>query len=166
MLLVEKANIIDFVNDLVDANTYIQQGKYIEGVNKIDLMGGKVSQLGGDFVNIDIQATKGINGSVTDLSKFIKPNSIDEIVCSSPQADFLAESTKVLKPGSKIYINGSSNNTFFNDINKELANANGFDVIALAQPLDARFSSLTFYFSDGIRKIPNSSMLTTVLIKK
>lgn len=156
----------DFIDGLVDANKYIQEGKYIEGVKKIDLMGGKTSQIGGDFANIDIIAEKGIKGSATNLDKFIKPNSIDEIVCSSPQDEFLLESSSVLKKGSNIYINGSARNSFFNSITKGNVESMGFEVVSEMQPLNSRFSSMKFYFTDGVREIPHSSMFTTILVKK
>ncbi len=38
-------------------------------------MGGKTSQLGGDFANIALQAIKGINGDASKLSQYIQPNS-------------------------------------------------------------------------------------------
>ncbi len=156
----------DLINGIVNANKYIKEGKFIENVSKIDLMGGRFSQLDNNFVNIDIQATKGINGSVSDLSKFIKPNSIDEIVCTSPQADFLSESSKVMKSGSKIYINGSAKNPFFNKIKKGKVENLGFEVISEMQPLNSKFSDIKFYFTDGVTEIKSTSMFTTILIKK
>lgn len=156
----------DLINGIIDANKYIKEGKFIENVSKIDLMGGRFSQLDNNFVNIDIQATKGINGSVSDLSKFIKPNSIDEIVCTSPQADFLSESSKVMKSGSKIYINGSAKNPFFNKIKKGKVENLGFEVISEMQPLNSKFSDIKFYFTDGVTEIKSTSMFTTILIKK
>lgn len=153
-------------NDLIDANEYIKKGKYVEGVKKLDLMGGKTSQLGDDFVNIDIIAEKSIKGSVTDLDKFIKPNSIDEIVCSSPQADFLEQVSKVLKQKGKIYINATVRNNFFKNIKQGNVEKYGFEVLEYQTNLEPKFQNLTFYFTDGIRVIPNSSMYTTILIKK
>ncbi len=155
----------DFFNGVVNASKYINEGKFAEGITKIDLMGGKVSQLGGEFVNIDKMATKGINGDVTQLNKFIKPNSIDEIVCSNPQAEFLNECSKVMKPGGKIYINGTEKNTFFNTINADKANSLGFRIIEEMRPLNSRFSSLEFYFTDGIKKIYSTFQHTIFSLK-
>jgi predicted RecA/RadA family phage recombinase len=156
----------DFINGLVDANKFIQEGKFIEGVKKIDLMGGKTSQLGGEFANIDILAEKGIKGSVTDLDKFIKPSSIDEIICNNPQAEFLGQVSKVLKKDAEIYVNGTARNSFFNSITQEQANALGFELVSSMQPLNSRFQNLKFFFSNGTTQIPNSSVMTTILKKK
>lgn len=81
----------DFKNGVLDANKYIQQGKIIPNVKKIDLMGGKTTQLGDAFTNIDISAEKGILGSASDMDKFIKPNSIDEIVCNNPYSPLVKD---------------------------------------------------------------------------
>jgi len=159
-------NMLATESKLIYAENYIKGNKFVEGVRKIDLMGGKVSQLGDDFVNVDIIAEKGIRGSATDLSKFIRPNSIDEIVCSNPQAEFIEQASKILKKNGKIYINGTEKNTFFSSITHKRLKDLKLNVISEKQPLNEKFKHLNFYFSDGVRKIPNTSMRTTILQKK
>ncbi|WP_343706147.1 fibronectin type III domain-containing protein [Flavobacterium sp.] len=161
---VEKFN--DYINGLVDANKFISEGKFIEGIKKIDLMGGKVSQLGDNFVNIDIQATKGINGSVTDLDKFIKSNSIDEIVCNSPQVEFLEQASIVMKKDAKIYINGTLKNKYFKHILKGKVEQYGFKVLEEQTILNPRFKNLKFYLSDSMTEMDKELIKTTILIKE
>lgn len=151
--------------NLVQASTYIKEGKFVEGIKKIDLMGGKVSQLD-DFVNIYLIAEKGIRGSSADLSKYIKPSSIDEIVCTSPQADFLGECSKIMKPNSKIYINGTLKNKYFKNITAGKVEQYGFEVVEEQVVLKSRFQNLKFYLSDGITEINKDLIKTTILIKK
>jgi len=165
----------DYINGLVDANKYISEGKFIEGVKKIDLMGGKVSQLGENFVNIDIQATKGINGDVTKLSQYIRRNSIDEIIVSNPFPEapfagpkefFLAEASKVMKPGTKLTLNGTISNKFFKNIKAGNIEDLGFEIIEFQVPLKSQFNGMKFYQRDGVVQIPNNKMLTTIIRKK
>jgi hypothetical protein len=156
---------IQYSKILRNAENYIKRGRFVNEVEKIDLMGGQSSQLE-DFINIDIKATKGIKGDVRYLSQFIKPNSISEIVCTNPQAEFITECSKVMRPGAKIYINGTARNGYFSSITKSNVEKLGFEMLSEKQALNSRFSNLKFYFTDGISEIPQSSMYTTILIKK
>lgn len=88
-------------------------------------MGGKTSQLGGDFANIALQAIKGINGDASKLSQYIQPNSIDKIIVSNPSSTapfagpkefFLTEASKVMKPGTTLTVNGTISNKFFKNV--------------------------------------------------
>jgi len=164
----------DYFNGLVNASDYILNGAYIQGVKKIDLFGGSVSQIGGDFVNIDLLATKGIKGDVSDLSKFIPSNSIDEMIVSNPFPNapfsgprdfFLSETSKVMKPGSKITINGTISNKFFKKIKAGNIEDLGFEILEYQIPLKAEFQNIIFYQVDGITQIPSENMLTTVIRK-
>ncbi len=164
----------DYFNGLVNASDYILNGTYIQGVKKIDLFGGSVSQIGGDFVNIDLLATKGIKGDVSDLSKFIPSNSIDEMIVSNPFPNapfsgprdfFLSETSKVMKPGSKITINGTISNKFFKKIKAGNIEDLGFEILEYQIPLKAEFQNIIFYQVDGITQIPSGNMLTTVIRK-
>ena len=80
---VTKTELDEFVSY---SQKYIDYNEVITGVKKIDLMGGDKSQLGGEFVNIDIRESikVGIKGDATKLSKIIKKNSIDELVSNNP----------------------------------------------------------------------------------
>lgn len=160
------SKIDDYINGLVDANKFISEGKFIEGVKKIDLMGGKVSQLGENFVNIDIAATKGINGSVTDLDKFIRPNSIEEIVCSSPQIEFLEQASIIMKKDAKIYINGTIKNKYFKNVLKGNVEQYGFKILEEQTVLNTRFENLKFYLSDSMTEMNRELIKTTILIKE
>jgi hypothetical protein len=163
----------DFKNGVVHAGKYWENSALIQGVKKIDLMGGTKSQIGGDFVNVDFstQIQKGIRGDATALSKFIPENSIDEIVCTNPYLDFggaedyIKEVAKIIKSGKKVYINGTKRNPFFNKVDQSLATQYGFVIESVQQPLLSRFSLLKFFRIDGT-EIPASSMLTTILVKQ
>ncbi len=167
-------NFDDYFKSVVNSSKYISEGEFVQGVAKIDLMGGNFSQIGGDFVNIDIRQgiEKGIRGDATRLSDFIPSNSIDEIVTSNPYLgpgftarDYVVEAAKVLKPGKKLYINGQKQNPFFNRVNAELAEELGLVIEVSKQPLLEQFKDLKFYTSNGIHQIDPSKMLTTVILK-
>ncbi len=138
----------------------------------VDLMGGAISKIPG-AVNVDIVCEAG-RGLIRDASNTgIPSNSVGEIICSNPQAPFLLEAGRILKPGCKIYINGTKNNGFSNLANgagniktKYLQQLNEVDleIIILNGPLDPRFSELTFYRCDGI-PIPSQTVMTTILRK-
>ena len=127
---------------------------------------GKVSQLGDGFINIDIQATKGINGSVTDLDKFIKPNSIEEIICNSPQVEFLEQASIVMKKDARIYINGTLKNKYFKNVLKGKVEQYGFKVLEEQTILNPRFKNLKFYLSDSMTEMDKELIKTTILIKE
>jgi hypothetical protein len=165
----------DFLNGLLDANKYIQEGKFIPNVKKIDLMGGRTSQLGGEFANIDLQATKGINGDVSKLSQYIQPNSIDEIIVSNPfptapfagpKEFFLTEASKVMKPGTTLTVNGTISNKFFKNVKVGNIEDLGFEIVEFQVPLKSQFQNMKFYQVDGVTQIPNSNILTTIIRKK
>ncbi|MGB3692287.1 MAG: hypothetical protein WBG70_23240 [Spirulinaceae cyanobacterium] len=77
----------------------------------LDLFGGRVSQLPG-AINYDIVAEEGIRATIGDLSKIFPDNSVDEIVASGPQAAFLEEAARLLKPGGRISINANFSNRY------------------------------------------------------
>lgn len=164
----------DFKNGVVHAGKYWENSVLIQGVKKIDLMGGTKSQIGGDFINVDFdtQIQKGIRGDATALSKFIPENSIDEIICNNPYLgpglvaeDYIKEVAKIMKSGKKIYINGQIQNKYFKGVNQVLANQYGFTIETFQAPLLQQFQNLTFFTSGGVNLISNSTMLSTVLVK-
>ncbi|MFZ4544651.1 MAG: hypothetical protein ACOYOA_11410 [Saprospiraceae bacterium] len=165
----------DFKNGVVHAGKYWENNTFINNVKKIDLMGGAKSQLGGDFINIDIRKdiAKGIKGDATGLSLFIPANSIDEIVCSNPYLgagfraeDYIKEVAKIIKTGKKVFINGTMNNAFYNKIDQQLAAKYGFVIETFEEPLMQQFHNLNFFQRDGITVIPNYKMHSTVLVKQ
>jgi hypothetical protein len=164
----------DFKNGVVHAGKYWENSALIQGVKKIDLMGGTKSQIGGDFINVDFstQIQKGIRGDATALSKFIPENSIDEIVCTNPflgqglkAEDYIKEVAKVIKSGKKVYINGTMSNPFYNKVNQSLAAQYGFAIETFQQPLLQQFQFLKFFQTNG-NPIGIEFMRTTVLIKQ
>ncbi len=46
------------------------------------------------------------------MAQIFPPNSVDEIIASSPQAPFLEQAAQILKPGGRIYINATKGNKF------------------------------------------------------
>ena len=136
-------------------------------------MGGYKSQLGGEFVNIDISESikVGIKGDATKLSKIIKKNSIDELVSNNPYLggvftaeDYIKEVAEVMKPGSRVYINGQRKNPFFSEVNNTLATKYGFTIDKYQVDLLDNFKKLKFYTSQG-HPISINTMKSTVLIK-
>ena len=136
--------------------------------------GGKTSQLGGEFANIDIVAEKGIKGSVTDLDKIIKPNSIDEIVCNNPYNPtikdpfelFVNKSQGVLKKDGILTINGQPQNGFINKLTIEKLEQAGFEVLEFKVPLKDKYRNLTFGTTGGGNPIDPNTMVSVIIKKK
>lgn len=136
-------------------------------------MGGKTTQLGGDFANIDIVAEKGIKGSVTDLDKIISPNSIDEIVCNNPFNPtikdpyelFVNKSEGILKKDGILTINGQPQNGFINKLTVEKLEQAGFEVIEFKVPLKDKYKNLSFGTSGGGNSIDPNTMISIILRK-
>lgn len=167
-------NFDNYTSSVVNYQKYIDQSDVINGVKKIDLMGGNKTQLKDDFINIDLRETIeiGIKGDATRLGSFIPHNSIDEIVTNNPYLggafsteDYIKEVAKVLKSGKKIYINGTSSNPYFRDVTESLANQYGFSIEAFKTPLLSRFYGLKFFQTDLTTEIPITAMRSTVLVK-
>lgn len=166
-------NFDDYTSRVVKSQKYVNESELINGVQKIDLMGGNSSQLGGDFVNIDLRETirVGIKGDATKLSQFIPKNSIDEIVTNNPYLggsfnaeDYIKEVAEILSSGKKIFINGQTQNKYFNNVDEALANKYGLTVESFQVSLLDRFRNLSFQTTNGAN-ISTSTMKTTVLIK-
>jgi hypothetical protein len=162
----------DFTNGVVKSNKYIEQVYAIVNVKKIDLMGGKKSQLGGDFVNIDIQdgIEKGIKGDATKLGQFLPANSVDEVICSNPflgpalkAEDYIKQIALIIKSGKKVYINGQISNKYFKGVNQALAQQYGFVIEQFQVPLLTQFKNLKFTKTDGTPLV--GEVLSTVLRK-
>jgi hypothetical protein len=134
----------------------------------LDLFGGNFSQVP-NAINIDLRADSGIRGSVADLLTKLPKNSIDEIIASNPQADFIELAATVLKLGGRIYINATKGNPFGRLPNTEILNQLKLIVIQFNSPLDPRFAHQKFSRqtprSDGTLDIPAFSIKTTILEK-
>ncbi len=162
----------DFANGVVKAGKYIEQVVAIPNVKKIDLMGGKKSQLGGDFVNIDLTngIEKGIKGDATKLGQFLPANSVDEVVCNNPYLgpslkaeDYIKEIALIIKSGKKVYINGQISNKYFKGVNQALAQQYGFVIEQFQVPLLSQFKNLKFTKTDGTPLV--GEVISTVLRK-
>ncbi|HLK55611.1 MAG TPA: methyltransferase domain-containing protein, partial [Chthonomonadaceae bacterium] len=138
----------------------------------LDLFGGEKSQIPG-AINVDLnaKAQPGVAADVTRLP--FANNSVDEIVASGPRAPFIEEAARVLKPGGRIYMNGTHSNRFFRLFvtasnqpmsDQELANL-GLRIIQKEGPLDPKFKDLTFYREDYTSQIDKTFMRTTILEK-
>ena len=167
----------DFKGGVVHAGKYWENNVLIQGIKKIDLMGGLKSQIGGDFINIDFSQSiqRGIRGDATALSQFIPENSIDEIICNNPflgtgaglnAETYFKEIAKIIKSGGKVIISGQTQNKYFNGVNQALASKYGFTIETFQGTLLQQFQSLKFYTSNGVNQITNSTMFSTVLIKQ
>jgi len=92
----------------------------------------------------------------------------DEVVANGPRTTFLAEATRVLRPGGRIYINASARNKF-GKLSNHLRGVGtreelGLRLIQDAGPLPERFKGLTFRLTDG-REMPREAITTTILEK-
>jgi hypothetical protein len=163
----------DFTNGVVQAGKYIEQKVAVSNVRKIDLMGGKKSQLGGDFVNIDLSEgiEKGIKGDATKLGKFLPANSVDEVVCNNPYLggsnsaeDYIKQLALIMKKDGKVYINGQMQNKYFKNVNSALAQQYGFVIESFQVSLLDKFKNLIFKTTTG-SDINKNTMLTTILKK-
>ncbi len=163
----------DFTNGVVKAGKYIEQVVGIPNVKKIDLMGGKKSQLGGDFVNIDLTdgIEKGIKGDATKLANFLPANSVDEVVCFNPflpsgfkADDYIQPLQLVMKKGKQVIINGNNSNPFFKSVNSELASKYGFKIVSEKISLLEKYRNLKFFQTNGT-PINIETMKTTILEK-
>ena len=154
-----------------EAVEYIANKIALGEVIVIDIFGGKISQIP-NAINVDIIAESGIKAYVNDLAQIFPPNSVDEIIASSPQAPFLEQSAQILKPGGRIYINATKGNKFAKIPDPETRVKLGSDALEqlglrLVQDrseLDPRFAQQSFFRTDGI-PIPSSSVKTTILEK-
>lgn len=134
----------------------------------LDLFGGKISQIP-NAINIDIIADSGIRASVADLLTKLPKNSINEIIASNPQADFIERAAIALNPGGRIYINATKGNPFGRLPNSEILDRLTLIVIQVNCPLEPRFAHQKFSRqtprSDGTLDIPLFSIKTTILEK-
>lgn len=125
-------------------------------------------------MNVDIIAEKGIKGSVTDLDKFIKPNSVDEIVCNNPYNPtikdpfelYLNKAYKVLKKDGIMVINGQMKNTLFKKVSTEKCRELGFEVVECRTSLPDKYKNLSFGTTNNSNPISPETLKTIILKKK
>ncbi|RCJ29408.1 hypothetical protein A6770_22000 [Nostoc minutum NIES-26] len=136
----------------------------------LDLFGGETSQVPG-AINFDIVAKEGIRGKVADLVNIFPKNSVHEIIANGPQAEFLGEVARILKPGGRIYINANYSNRYRFGTNRgkkppdsETLKELGLRLVQDDGSLDPRFADLEFRRTDGgeIRK----DTVKTVIFEK
>jgi hypothetical protein len=128
-----------------------------------------------DAINYDIIAEQGIRANVSELANIFPANSVDKIIVSGPQAEFLEQAAIILKAGGRIYINATYSNRY------RFGTARGQDRVPeteLLQKLSLRlvqvgsreeglyykFAMLKFRRSDGGEIDPNK--VRTVIYEK
>ena len=129
------------------------------GAPTLDLFGGSHSQIPG-AINVDPKALSGVRALAEELP--FRGGSIGEIVSSGPRSDFLAEASRVLQPGGRLFINSTARNPFGRLPSVAELDHFGFRVVQDAGPLLDRFSNQVFRFTDGT-VIPTRAVRTTVL---
>lgn len=94
--------------------------------------------------------------SEEEISTIIQENSVDDIIASGPQAEFLEQAARILKPGERIYINANFSNRYrFGTTtgkkppDDETLSRLGLQLVRDEGSLDSRFSSLVFRRTDG-----------------
>ena len=136
----------------------------------LDLFGGKTSQIPG-AVNIDVVAEDGIRGTIADLAIIFPENSVDEIIASGPQAEFLEEVARIVKGGGRIYINANFSNRYRfgtsrgkKQPNPETLARLGLRLLQDDASLNPRFGNLEFRRTDG-SEIPRNTVKTVIFEK-
>lgn len=127
----------------------------------LDLFGGAHSKIAG-AINVDTKAMSGVRASTEALP--FKTGSVSEVIASGPQAPFLSEAARVLKPGGSIFINATKGNPFGKLPSVEALQKLGLELVQKNGSLLQRFKSLTFKRTDGTL-IPSESVKTTILKK-
>lgn len=127
----------------------------------LDLFSGKTSQVPG-AIGVDLEVTAGVVASTEQLP--FKAGSVIEIIVSGPQAEFLAEAARVLRPGGQIFINATKGNPYGKIRPTTPLDALGLRVIQKAGPLHPRFAGQVFRKTNGT-EMPNAHILTTILEK-
>ncbi|HAX90510.1 MAG TPA: hypothetical protein DCY91_30775 [Cyanobacteria bacterium UBA11370] len=136
----------------------------------LDLFGGRISQIPG-AINIDMIAEEGIRATIADLVRIFPDNSVDEIIASGPQAEFLEEAARVLKPRGRIYINANFSNRyrFGTRTGKKPPDSETLERLRLRivqddGSIEPRFANLEFRRTDG-NQIPIETVRTVIFEK-
>ena len=141
----------------------------------VDLMGGRESQIPG-ALNIDAQCLpgKGLRVSEgTTVQTGLPANSVGEIVCSNPQAGFISECGRILRPGGRLYVNYTKGNKFgltekpgfIRPKYCETIREAGLQVEGAGEPLHPKFNCLQMARTDGTPFEPGTMFYTTTLSK-
>jgi hypothetical protein len=140
----------------------------------LDIFGGRVSQIPGAIsVDIIAEGSSAIRASATQLP--IKSGIADQIIVSNPYIkglpvaertimQWLPEATRVLKPGEKIIINGTIDNSFTKLPDARTLESLGLRVVQERVPLLPQFQGQVFHFTNG-KPIFNGNMRSTILEK-
>ncbi|MBL4755245.1 MAG: RHS repeat-associated core domain-containing protein [Flavobacteriales bacterium] len=133
----------------------------------LEFFGGAKSKIAG-ALNVDEVATSGIQGTIRDFFNFAKRQgvlgTVDEIVASGPQGEFIAQSSVLLKSGGQLIINSSKGNPFGQLPSSERLKELGFKVVQESGALLDRFKGQTFRRTNGT-VIPIEAVKTTILEK-
>lgn len=165
--MVESKRNTRIVRNIEDARELVAQ-KIASGERiTLDLFGGKTSQVP-DAINFDIVAEQGIKAQIADLGEIFPETSVDEIIATSPQAEFLEQAARILKPGGRIYINANFSNRYrFGTTtgkrvpDDETLSRLGLRLVRDEGSLDPRFSNLVFRRTDGT-EIPRETVRTVI----
>jgi hypothetical protein len=137
---------------------------------RLELFGGETGQIPG-YTNVDIIATQGIKADITKGIP-VRPGSVDEIVASNPYLlegnktimDWLPEAVRTLKPGGRLIINGTYNNSYARLPSVTVLESMGIRVVQERGPLLPQFQGQTFRHIDGT-DIPIGTVKTTIIEK-
>lgn len=80
--------------------------------------------------------------------------------------DFLPEATRVVEPGGKIYINANSPNPYGELPSQAELDSLGLRVVENNGALDSKFVDQTFFQSDGVTPIKNTSTMKTIILER
>lgn len=153
---------------IIDEN-FLNKKLIINGVSKIDLMGGKKS-IFDDFVNVDKIAEEGIKTHLEYLDKVIKNNSCKEIMVNNPYGvdgiTILEIAKHLLVQNGKIMISGTLNNKYFNGLMKKSHEKKILDLGFYTKKahLDNALKNKEFRQTSG-KIVPNDKMMTFYAIK-
>ena len=148
---------------------FIKNKWIINGVSKIDLMGGKKSLFNG-FVNVDKIAEEGIKTHLEYLDKVIKNNSCKEIMVNNPYGvngiTILEIANHLLVQDGKIMMSGTLNNKYFKVLMKKSHEEKILDLgfYLKKDQLDKRLKNKEFRQTSG-EIISNDKMMTFYAIK-
>ena len=150
---------------------FIKDKVIINGISRMDLMGGRKSLFNG-FVNVDKIAEEGIKTQIEYLDKVVKNNSCKEIMVNNPYGvngiTILEVTNHLLIQNGRIMISGTLNNKYFNKLMKEKYQDKmrdlGFEV-NISNELDEKLKNQGFYQTNGKTRIPTDKMKTIYLKK-
>jgi len=148
---------------------FIKGEVIINGISRMDLMGGKKSLFHG-FINVDKIAEEGIKTQIEYLDKVIKNNSCKEIMVNNPYGvngiTILEIANHLLVQDGKIMISGTLNNKYFKVLMKKSHEdkIHNLGFYAKTEQLDKTLKNIEFHQTSG-QIIPTDKMMTFYAIK-